>query len=71
MKVRDALLAKTGESAGNRLARHADDLPDLIMGQGHFDSVGRGHPGIVVRPIQDQAGNSLGAEVITNERRCW
>ena len=33
MNFRNALLAKIGEGTGNCLAGHADDLPDLIMGQ--------------------------------------
>src|SRR5450631_3869676 len=42
------LLAKIGEGTSNRLTRHADDLPDLLVGQGHFDSASGARPGFFV-----------------------
>ncbi len=59
-----ALLAKIGEGTTDSLTRHADDLPDLFVGQGYFDSATGDHPAILVRPIQHQAGDALRRRVL-------
>jgi len=59
MQHGDVVLAKIGEGTRNRLTRHADDLPDLVVGQSHFDSVGGGHASPSVGPFQHQAGDPL------------
>ena len=71
MKFGDVLLAKSRERTSDRLARHADNLADLIMGQGHLDSVSCGQRGSSCDQSSIRRAIRWTLTDITNERSCW